>query len=130
MTLLGGLLLSSMTLGALVRQLRGTMSQTELARRLKTDQTYVSQMERGEIQLPSRQILFALADEFGVSEVELLRAAGYIRPHAHGDSLTEFELAASAAIRQIAKATTEREKRYLLRQLQAVASADSGDSQQ
>lgn len=63
-------------LGPLLSQLRGDMSQAELARRIGLSRERVSQIERGEPKWPNVQHFNALARALDVPVTRLLKAAG------------------------------------------------------
>lgn len=63
-------------LGPLLSQLRGDMSQAELARRIGLSRERVSQIERGEPKWPNVEHFNAMAEVFDVPVSRLLRAAG------------------------------------------------------
>jgi transcriptional regulator with XRE-family HTH domain len=68
-----------MTLGTYIRQRRKELglSQEALGERIGKDQTYVSQVERGAITMPSIEMLEAFARVLRVRRVDLLQAAGW-----------------------------------------------------
>lgn len=70
-------------IGALLRERRLALglSQVELARRVGISQTYLSNMERGRIQLPDVEVRRRLAEALRMSHVELLVAAGELDAH-------------------------------------------------
>lgn len=70
-----------MSLGRYIRQARQAKdwTQEELAKRSRISQTHVSQYENDKIKQPEPVTLWAIADAFGVHEVELVLAMGYIR---------------------------------------------------
>ncbi len=72
----------STTLGQYLRDLRKqrAWSQVDAAKRIGIEQTTVSALERNRTALPTMNILHNIADAYGVSEVNLLQASGYIRP--------------------------------------------------
>ena len=53
------------------------ISQRELARKVKIDNSYISRIENGEIQKPTFNLLKKIADVLDVSILELLKIAGY-----------------------------------------------------
>ncbi len=71
-----------MKIGDIVKQLREARgwTQGELARRVgNIEQNTISAIETGRTLMPEQATLLGLADAFGISEIELLRAAGYVR---------------------------------------------------
>lgn len=70
-------------IGELVRERRLALglSQVELARRSGISQTYLSNMERGRVQLPDVEVRRRLAEALRMSHVDLLVAAGELEPH-------------------------------------------------
>lgn len=71
-------------LGAYIRAKRESpqvgMSQTELAARANMTKGHVSEIERGKIGLPGPEVRRQLAKALGVTHLDLLIAAGEIRP--------------------------------------------------
>ncbi len=67
-------------LGRLIGQLRESrdMSKQALADRVGVSRGYISQLEAGADKTPSRDVIFNLAEAFGVGPGELLLAAGYL----------------------------------------------------
>lgn len=70
-------------IGVLLRERRLVLelSQVELARRVGISQTYLSNMERGRVQLPDVAVRRRLAEELRMSHVEMLVAAGELDAH-------------------------------------------------
>jgi transcriptional regulator with XRE-family HTH domain len=70
-------------IGSLVRERRLGLglSQVELARRVGISQTYLSNMERGRVQLPDVDVRRRRAEALCMSHVELLVAAGELDAH-------------------------------------------------
>lgn len=70
-----------MSLGRTIKQLRTArqLTQAELAKQVGIEQTYISQLERGSAGMPSREIVWRLADALHTTELYLLRADGWIR---------------------------------------------------
>lgn len=66
--------------GALIRERRKARgwSQQELAGRLDMAQTYLSRLERGEVELPQRATLERLGAELGLSLADFYQAAGVL----------------------------------------------------
>src|SRR5690625_1405598 len=54
------------------------ISARELSRRSKVSQPYISQIENGDFENPSRKIISKLAKGLNISEVHLLHMAGYL----------------------------------------------------
>ena len=59
-------------LGALVKSLRGAMTQQELAKKAKVTTAYISLLESGNKKNPSLDVLKRLARALGVPVTELL----------------------------------------------------------
>jgi len=86
------------TLGELLRNYRkraGDISQVEMARRTGIPQGTISRIETGAYkEVPPPNVLIALADEMGVSEIQLLRSLGYLQGMAavvEPDTIALFE---------------------------------------
>lgn len=75
---------SAMSLGARIRELREQrgLTQDELASLIGKDQNYVSQLERGAIQMPRLPMIDRIARVLGTTRYDLLRAAGWIEEDA------------------------------------------------
>lgn len=73
-------------LGKIIEQLRGEMSQAELARRIGLSRERVGQLERGRKSWPDVEIFNALARALNVPVTRLLRSAGANVP---GDTITD-----------------------------------------
>lgn len=74
-------------LGPLLKQLRGDMSQAELARRIGWSRERISQLEGGRTPWPSVETFNALARELNVPVTTLLRAAGADIPEERDEEL-------------------------------------------
>lgn len=70
-------------IGLLVKERRDALglSQVELARRVEISQTYLSNMERGRVQLPDVAVRRRLAEALRMSHIDLLVAAGELDAH-------------------------------------------------
>lgn len=66
-----------MMLGAAIREVRGNLTQDELAAKLNTDQGTVSRWENGKLR-PDLNDIKAIEDAVGVPHGTVLRRAGYI----------------------------------------------------
>jgi transcriptional regulator with XRE-family HTH domain len=69
-------------IGHLVKRAREAKgwTQQELANRMGIDAPYISQVERGKINLPEPDRLEAIERALGVSRAEMLRELGYLGP--------------------------------------------------
>lgn len=71
------------TVGEFVRRRREQLGlkQRQLADMIGREQTFISSLEnnRNEGYLPQRDVVLALADALEVDEIDILRAAGYVR---------------------------------------------------
>lgn len=69
-----------MTLAKRVKELREAknLSQGDLAKMVGVERSSIGHIETGRIQMPSKDILRAIAEALDTSPVELLVAAGYI----------------------------------------------------
>ena len=119
-----------MSLGTLLKSRRKSLnlSQDDVAKQLflrgcTIDQSYISQVERGKIDFPSREILLGLADVLDLPVMEMLRSAGYVRD-GELQALDDAELAKAvtgmspggrAAILAAARAIRETEEKYRVR---------------
>lgn len=74
--------------GTLIRDRRRALglSQSALARRLEMDQTYLSRLERGAVELPQRATLEKLGAALGITLPEFYRAAGVLEALDGGDA--------------------------------------------
>jgi len=74
------------TLGRYLASIRAdrklTLRQVEEATNKKVSNAYLSQIETDKIQKPSPNILYVLADLYGISYENLMERAGYITPTA------------------------------------------------
>ncbi len=118
------------SLGRLVRKLRleRGMTQEELAARTGMEQNTLSALEHGKIQLPSQPVLHALADVFELSEVDLLKAAGWVR--SDGDSRSGNEALSQTAVvlfRDVYERLEPPAKDALLAQLRGLRRAQAGN---
>jgi len=60
-----------------LRALRG-LTQEQLAADVGVSQSYLSQIESDQVELPGRDVLVRLADRLGTSRFDLLQAAGFL----------------------------------------------------
>lgn len=67
------------------RELLG-LSVRAAAARTGVSSTYVSQLEAGVIKEPSPRVLYKLAEAYGISYTDLMRAAGYMVPGGKADA--------------------------------------------
>ena len=84
-------------LGALLKAARARveLSQRDVERESGVSNAYLSQIESGKIQEPSPNILYKLADLYGIAYAELLKAAGYPLPGGKGKRQSAFRPANS-----------------------------------
>lgn len=70
----------AMTLAARIKQLRRTrrLAQPQLAELVGISRSYVSRLESDRIGLPSKRVLWALAEALDTTPDDLLTAAGYL----------------------------------------------------
>lgn len=62
-----------------VRELRGR-SLRDVAAKAEISASYVQKLERGQVQNPSPNVLYALSDDLSVPYSELMKLAGYVVP--------------------------------------------------
>lgn len=66
-----------------LRRLKGlTLRQVEEATEAAVSNAYLSQIENGRVRKPSADVLYSLAEIYGVSYEDLMMRAGYIQPKA------------------------------------------------
>jgi transcriptional regulator with XRE-family HTH domain len=118
---------AGLALGDRVKELRQAhrppLTQRELSRRLGVADSYIGQVERGDVTLPSVQVLRGLARELGTTTLDLLQAAGYLDGRELGDVLDDP--AYSLALRQAAGLTDEALRRMVVSVIQRAAELEA-----
>lgn len=102
------------SLGGRLKNLRTglnlSLRAVEQASDQKVSNAYLSQLENGKIEKPSPNILFALAQVYGVEYQSLMEVAGYLSPDRRTDDIAKHGRAATFAVDNL---TGEEEKELL-----------------
>ena len=87
--------MNTATLGLRIRELRRSrrLTHSMLAEKVGISRSYVTRLESGRIDLPSKRVLWSLAKTLSVTTGDLLAAAGYLPSWEQVNTLSGIEIA-------------------------------------